>query len=182
MYKQGECPKCKSLNLHYDTATIQDEHVYYPFGCKDCGFSGREWYVTQFSGHTDSSGKDIKPDIGEIESWLNYSFESSSGLTQEFADFASAFKKYITKQTAKDFTLEAWSRGHFEVAGFLQHKKTKKHIYFSTSDVRYFPNEWYNHVLIRTAKDTKDYTGGINNYCQLPDIAEKSRLLIGGVK
>ena len=37
------------------------------------------------------------------------------------------------------------------------------------SDVRYFKDEWYNHVLYLPKKD---YTGGSNHFCELPDLME----------
>jgi hypothetical protein len=36
--------------------------------------------------------------------------------------------------------------------------------------VRFFRNDWYNHILIRTALDEKDYHGGYNNYTSLPNL------------
>ena len=57
--------------------------------------------------------------------------------------------------------------------------------YVSISDVRYFSDEWYNHILIRTAKDEQDYRGGFNNYttldglelraCELLDVVELTK-------
>ena len=41
-------------------------------------------------------------------------------------------------------------------------------MYMSISDVRFFKNEWYNHILFRTAKSEKDFTGGTNLYTTLP--------------
>ena len=34
------------------------------------------------------------------------------------------------------------------------------YVYISIPDVRFWKNEWYNHILIREAKDEKDYHGG----------------------
>jgi len=113
-----------------------------------------------------------------IESWVGFHFESSSGLTEEFASFAKDFKKYLLQQVKNDFDLVRWSRGHFEVYGHLKHKKTGQFIYFSISDVRYFADSWYNSVLIRTAKHEKDYTGGSNNSCNFNAIAIQAIALL----
>lgn len=112
-----------------------------------------------------------------MEKWLNYSFESSAMHTDEFIAFAKDFKKYLLKQIRNDFELIGWSKGHFEVSGFLKNRKNKKFVYFSISDVRHFPDAWYNTLLIRTAKDKKDYTGGSNDYCKFPIIKEKALTL-----
>ena len=107
-----------------------------------------------------------------MEKWLDFPFESSSGLTEEFAQFAKDFKKELVKRVSMEWELVNWSRGHFEVSGFLKNKTTGKYIYFSTSDVRHFPNSWYNDILIRTAEHDKDYTGGSNrstSWISLPE-------------
>jgi cysteinyl-tRNA synthetase len=112
-----------------------------------------------------------------MERWLNNSFESSSGLTPEFATFAKDFKKAITDSIKDNFELVNWSRGHFEVFGFLKNKTTEKMVYFSISDVRYWQNEWYDHILIRTAEHDKDYTGGSNCYTTFKGLREATERL-----
>lgn len=114
-----------------------------------------------------SAGKDYG-----MGKWVDYQFESSSGLTQEFASFARDFRKYIKSVCGQEYELENWSRGHFEVSGFIKNKATGKYAYFSTSDCRFFPNEWFEKVLIRTAEHAKDYTGGRNGFFRLDQMSE----------
>ena len=33
--------------------------------------------------------------------------------------------------------------------------------------MRFFPGEWYDHILIRAAKHERDFTGGMNQYASL---------------
>ena len=41
--EQGQCPKCGSYDLNYDTLEVSDlQTVQYPFTCDDCDFAGRE--------------------------------------------------------------------------------------------------------------------------------------------
>ena len=49
-------------------------------------------------------------------------------------------------------------------SGFIFNKETKKVVYISTEI------SWLKPVLIRTAKNNKDYTGGINNFIDVQDI------------
>lgn len=107
--------------------------------------------------------KDSKSKIG-IEKWLDYTFESSSMTTPEFASFARECKKELAKQLPDNCEIVAWNRGHFYISCFIKNITTGKFVYLSTSDVRHFPNEWYNNILIRTAKHEKDYTGGSNDW------------------
>jgi len=107
-----------------------------------------------------------------IENWLRHEFESSSGLTPEFAAFYRNMKSYLKKQLTPEFNFTV-SRGHFELSGFAQNKATGLWAYFSASDVRYWPDEWYHNLLIRTAQYDKDYTGGCNQETSLNSLKEK---------
>ena len=119
--------------------------------------------------------KEAEKKIG-IDVWVGNIFESSSGLTDEFSSFSRDFKKYLKGVAGTDFELY-FSRGHFECYGFLKNKKTDKFAYFSISDVRYFKDSWWDNVLVRTAKNEKDYTGGSNNSCRLTDLRENIKKL-----
>jgi hypothetical protein len=95
-----------------------------------------------------------------MEAWVGFRFQSSSGLTEEFAAFDRDYRSWVKKNLPKGSALVAWSRGHFECSGFIE--RAGRFVYFHTSDVRFFPDGWYNDILVRTAKSTKDYTGGMN--------------------
>ena len=77
-------------------------------------------------------------------------------------------EKSIVRRSLKqaDFTDIKFLNGHYQFSGFAT--KNNKAIYFSISDVRHFPPTGGGaDLLIRTAKDYKDYTGGSNNYSSL---------------
>ena len=85
-------------------------------------------------------------------------FESSSALTPQFKDFwlcfNREFKKVLKELGAVEFKL---NRGHFEVSGFFRLADDRIY-YISLSDVRWFKGS----MLIRTAKNFKDFSGGSN--------------------
>jgi len=112
-----------------------------------------------------------------IEKWLGFTFESSSGLTEEFSLFNKEIKKYIKENLDSTLELVNWNRMHFEFSGFIRNKKTKKIVYFSCSDIRYFNDAWYDDLLIRTAENEKDYTGGSNNSCKIAELSKKAKEL-----
>jgi hypothetical protein len=102
---------------------------------------------------------------------LKRGFESSSGLTPEFAQFFRTFKSEFTKELQ---TIGAsnivFSRGHFYVSGFFTDVSGQAW-YFSLSDVRGMdytlrnnPDSCMAKLLYRTAKNYKDFTGGHNRY------------------
>lgn len=90
---------------------------------------------------------------------LSRGFESSSGMTDEFASFVSVFKKEFTKELEKvGATKIEIGKGHFYLSGFFT--IGEQAWYFSTGDVRLgLPGFG---MLYRTASDYKDYTGGSN--------------------
>lgn len=106
---------------------------------------------------------------GDITAWKGYIFESSSGLTPEFEAFSSMVERELEKLMS-GYTILSYRRGHFEFSSFFMNKKTKKIVYVSSSDVRYFRDKWYNNLLIRTAESPKDHTGGANNYSTWPEL------------
>jgi len=119
-----------------------------------------------------------KRNIKGIERWLDYEFESSTTLTPEFAEFRREIKSYIKKVLPKELELiMPFGTLHFEFSGFIKNKKTGKFVYFSCSDVRSWKNAWYENLLIRTAENEKDFTGGSNDCCKLPEIGEKAKKL-----
>ena len=105
-----------------------------------------------------------------VEDYLGHEFRSSTCTTLEFTMFAKQFRSAIKKNVAPEFSLVKWNRGHFEVSSFLQNMANGKMVYFRISDVRYFPDEWYSHILIRTAISDRDYIGGQNCYTTLAAI------------
>lgn len=110
--------------------------------------------------------------------WEGRSFESSSSLTPEFAEFAKDWKADLKTITAPDFEIVNFNRGHFYLSGFLKHASGKL-VYFSISDVRHFgADTWKDDILIRTAQHEKDYTGGSNNRTTLRDIKKDALKLI----
>lgn len=118
-----------------------------------------------------------KKDVKGIDNWVGFTFESSSGLTNEWASFNSYIHNYVKKQLSDELELVNWSRGHFEFSGFIKNNKTGKFVYFSCSDVRFFKDSWYNNLLIRTAENENDYTGGSNCVCKMTDLSKMASKL-----
>lgn len=115
-----------------------------------------------------------------VKKYKNVSFESSSFETPEFKKFASSFSRALKKDAKEGvFEIVNISKGHFEVSGFLRHKESGRFIYFGVSDVRFsIGGAWYDHVLYRTAKDDRDFTGGHNNFCPLSKLLTSATKLV----
>jgi len=110
----------------------------------------------------------------KIAQALKQEFESSSGLTEQFADFYRLFKREFGKALKKNLDIKELriSRGHFYISGFFQ-LANGRIWYFSLGDVRWGDSK----MLIRTAKSFQDYTGGSNNFIDVGDIQALKKIV-----
>ena len=106
-----------------------------------------------------------------LNAFKNWEFSSGSSTGEDFNIFAKLFKSFIKKNIPVNMELITFSKGHYDLFGFI--KSNNKFVYFSFSDVRHSPEEWHKNILIRTAKSEKDYTGGSNNYTTLENLFYK---------
>ena len=113
----------------------------------------------------------------KMEKWLTHKFSTGGYTGEDFNKFAGELKKDIKRQLEEEgLELASYLKGHYIASGFVFNPKTEKYAYFSIPDVRYYPkDEWWLKILIRTAKSTKDYTGGFNWYCPLVDLGEEAK-------
>ena len=83
----------------------------------------------------------------------------------EFNRFSRDFKKFVERNLPPKAELVDYMRGFYYASGFIE--RDGKFVYFSISDVRHFQHVWSTAILVRTAKDGHDYTGGNNNFADL---------------
>ena len=119
--------------------------------------------------------------IKDLERYLNYEFSSGPYTGQDYKTFQTKYINYLRSLCKQNsWELVNIGRNHYCFTAFIKNSQGK-HIYLSVSDVRFFNNEWYNHILIRTAKNEKDYSGGWNNYTSLSELKSAiTRLLSQG--
>ena len=92
-------------------------------------------------------------------------------LSKGFKSFATSFRAYMKECAATaGWEIAKYNVGHYSVSGFLT--KEDKHLYFSYSPGRHMPINFeirnaMNGVLVRYAKNTSDYTGGMNTFCSV---------------
>ena len=101
-----------------------------------------------------------------IKKWEWFKFILYSVPTEQYANFNKWFKR-IMKNIATNlwWTIEWFKPNHFDTSWFIT--VGDKHVFISISDVRYFKDEWKDHILYRTAKDTNDYMWWSNKYTTL---------------
>ena len=87
---------------------------------------------------------------------------SGSDLGEDFKSFFRKEKNRLTKiLKEKGCTKIELNYGFYYFSGFFT-SSTGQVYYLSCSDVRHWG---YDKLLIRTAKDYKDFSGGSNQYC-----------------
>lgn len=93
--------------------------------------------------------------------------------SQKFKNFAKELKKaYQAVATEDNMELTDYNVWYYNVTAFFKNKEwdTGQYYYVSLWDVR--DPEWRNGILYRTARDSKDYHGGSNQYTDLENLAE----------
>ena len=109
----------------------------------------------------------------KVQTVLNHlrsGIEDCGGYTsRDFMNWAKEFKHMIQEQIALvGGTDYKQNTGHYYVSGFF--KVGEQCYYISCSDVRHWSyDDIVNDILIRTARDYKDYTGGRNCRVSIED-------------
>lgn len=108
--------------------------------------------------------------IQELKQYIGYEFSSGCYTGEDYKSFQTKYINYLRSICKQNhWQLVNVGRNHYSFSAFIKSAENNC-VYVSISDVRYFSNEWYNHILIRTAKDEMDYRGGFNNYTTLEDL------------
>lgn len=95
-----------------------------------------------------------------IEDWGGY-------CSDEFKSFTRAFKNTLKKALDSDYELIGFKASHYDFSGFV--KKADAYVYVSYSMNRGLPlalstSGCCGGILVRTAKNDKDYIGGPNTF------------------
>ena len=101
-----------------------------------------------------------------LQPFVHHVFSDGSYIGNDFASFNTKYRNAIKKLLPNGYELHDWNRNHYECSAVIKDVEGR-FIYMSISDVRYFPNEWAENILIRTMKHDKDWTGGTNYYTDL---------------
>ena len=108
--------------------------------------------------------------IKDLEKYVNYEFSSGCYTGDDYISFQTKYINYLRAVCKNNhWRLVNVGKNHYCFSAFIKSAENKC-VYISISDVRYFSNEWYDHILIRTAENETDYRGGFNNYTTLSDL------------
>lgn len=108
--------------------------------------------------------------LKELKKYLDYEFSTGCYTGEDYKTFERKYINYLCSLCKEyDWELTKASKNHYEFSVFIK-DKNEHYVYFAISDVRFFKNQCFYHILVRTAKSDKDYTGGGNNYTSLESL------------
>lgn len=109
--------------------------------------------------------------------YAGYRFSSGSYTGSDYTKFQTRFINALRKTcNSIDAKLVSTMKGHYILSAFIE--RDGKYVYLSLSDVRFRQDGWINDLLVRTAQNEKDYTGGYNNRATIYNLEEKIEALL----
>lgn len=99
--------------------------------------------------------------------------------SDDFKSFARKFKNYLKRNGVN---VVEHSCNHYDLSGFAEENGV--YVYYSWSWMRYNPVNIYGEgcmddgVLVRYAKDTRDFTGEHNNFCSIAQLPDKIKSMM----
>ena len=116
--------------------------------------------------------------ITQLQKYLDFQFSTGIYTGSDYITFQTKYLNFLKRMCKNNgWKLINVNKNHYCFSAFIK-SKTNKCVYLSISDVRYFDNDWYKNILVRTAKNEVDYKGGFNNYTTLDNLENKIAQLL----
>lgn len=116
--------------------------------------------------------------IKDLEKYIDYEFSSGCYTGDDYKSFQTKYINFLRSICKQNhWQLVNVRRNHYCFSAFIKSSENKC-VYVSISDVRFFTNEWYSNILIRTAKNEQDYHGGFNHRTTLKELEMKAMELL----
>ena len=116
--------------------------------------------------------------IKDLEKYIDYEFSSGCYTGDDYKSFQTKYINFLRSICKQNhWQLVNVGRNHYCFSAFIKSAENKC-VYVSISDVRFFTNEWYSNILIRTANNEQDYHGGFNHRTTLKELEMKAMELL----
>lgn len=116
--------------------------------------------------------------IKDLEKYIDYEFSSGCYTGDDYKSFQTKYINFLRSICKQNhWQLVNVGRNHYCFSAFIKSAENKC-VYISIRDVRFFANEWYSNILIRTAKNEQDYHGGFNHRTTLKELEMKAMELL----
>ena len=113
-----------------------------------------------------------------IQQWMGFQFSSGGETGADYLKFQTGFRRILT-DIAKEsgYHIHRFLKNHYCCSAVLQQDETGAFAYVSISDVRFWPEQWFTHVLYRQMRTAEDWVGRSNHYCSLDELGESLKRL-----
>ena len=112
----------------------------------------------------------------ELKKYLNHEFSSVPYTGEDYKKFQNKYINYLRKLCIDNgWQLVSVNRNHYCFSAFIKNPESK-FVYLSISDVR-FRQDWFYDVLIRRAKNEKDYRWYTNWHSPLQTLQTEIEML-----
>lgn len=109
--------------------------------------------------------------LQDLQKYLDYKFSTGCYTGEDYKSFERKYINYLKNMCKENGWEFVWGhKNHYEFTACFSYMG--KYAYFSISDVRFWQNEWYTHILYRSMEHDTDYRGGTNCYTDLPHLSE----------
>ena len=116
--------------------------------------------------------------IKDLEKYIDYEFSSGCYTGDDYKSFQTKYINFLRSMCKQNhWQLVNVGKNHYCFSASIKSAENKC-VYISISDVRFFTNEWYSNILIRTAKNEQDYHGGFNHRTTLKELEMKAMELL----
>lgn len=116
--------------------------------------------------------------IKDLEKYIDYEFSSGCYTGDDYKSFQTKYINFLRSICKQNhWQLVNVGRNHYCFSAFIKSAENRC-VYVSISDVRFFTNDWYSNILIRTAKNEQDYYGGFNHRTTLKELEMKAMELL----
>jgi len=106
-----------------------------------------------------------------LRPFLGHTFFYGESEPDDWKSFQRKYKNAIKKMLPDGWEIVSWNGKWFTMSGMIK-TADDRYVYMSVSDVRYEPHGWIGDILIRTAKNDHDWTGGSNHFTSLFEFSE----------
>lgn len=118
-----------------------------------------------------------------LKKWIGHRFSSGPETGDDYEQFQRDMRTDLRRQAkASGLELYAFNKNHYEFSAVLKNPENNRFIYVRISDVRYWQDQWSNHVLYRTMEHERDWTGGGNYFGNWEEIGQAAMELSGRMK
>ena len=114
--------------------------------------------------------------MDKLIKYLGFKFAFNWKNSDDYLNFQKIYINYLKYLANKNnWHIIKINKNLFEFSLFMM--CNQKLFYFAINDVRFYQDDWFNKILIRTVNSENDYIGNKNYYCKLLDLVDMINMI-----